>query len=232
MLLSWNRAYDLPLRQLGSRTIAQEEDDFSGKSDIEEKWIFDRLHAPQNMCWGDHLSVWDDDSIEYENFIADHNIQPTSRKSNIYLLRSSLSGQPDSNKSRFISLIPYEGESGRRTLGSCTSSTGLLAVAPLVPIVPEDFLSIFPGQLRYTDQKPPRSIPGPVANLWLEYSVITSRLGKIRVAKADEANYTRSLTSAQPLRIPRLTCWPSLTMKSINARRFRFFLAVLKALIQ
>ncbi|KFY85061.1 hypothetical protein V500_08742 [Pseudogymnoascus sp. VKM F-4518 (FW-2643)] len=139
--------YDLPLRQLGARTIAEEEDDFSGKSDIEEKWIFDRLHAPQNVRWGDHLSVWDEDSID---------------------------------------LIPYEGESWRRTLGSYTGSTGLLAVVPLVPILPGDFLGIFPGRLRFTDQKPPRSIPGPVANLWLEYSVITGRLGKMRVAKADE----------------------------------------------
>jgi hypothetical protein len=57
MLLSWHRVYNFPIRQLGARTLAQEGNDFSGKSDIEEKWIFDRLHAPQNLCWGDHLSV-------------------------------------------------------------------------------------------------------------------------------------------------------------------------------
>jgi hypothetical protein len=124
--------------------------------------------------------------IKYKNFIADCDILPTSTKSNTHLLCSSLSGQPNRNKSRLISLIPYKGESGRRTLGICASSTRLLAVAPLVPIVPGDFLGIFPGRLRYTNQKPPRSIPGPVAKLWLEYSVITGRLGKIRVAKADE----------------------------------------------
>lgn len=118
--------------------------------------------------------------------MATCHIPPTSTKSNTHLLRSGFCGQPDSNKSRFISLIPYEGESGRRALGSCAGSTGLLAVAPLVLIVPGDFLGIFPGRLRYTNQKPPRSIPGPVANLWLEHSVITGRLGKMRVAKVDE----------------------------------------------
>ena len=59
MLLSWNRVYDFPLRQLGVRTIAKEGDDFSGKCDIKEQWIFNRLHAPQNLCWGDDLSIWD-----------------------------------------------------------------------------------------------------------------------------------------------------------------------------
>jgi hypothetical protein len=57
MLVSRNRAYDLPLRQLGVRTVAEAGDDFSGRSDIEEQWIFNRLHAPQNPCWGDHLSI-------------------------------------------------------------------------------------------------------------------------------------------------------------------------------
>ena len=116
--------------------------------------------------------------------MADHNIHRRPRNPSTHLLRAGLCGQPDSNKSRFISLMPYEGESGRRTLGSCAGSTGLLALAPLVPIVPVNFSGIFPGRLRYT--KPPRSIPGPVANLWLEHSVITGRLGKMRVAKADE----------------------------------------------
>jgi hypothetical protein len=56
----------------------------------------------------------------------------------------------------------------------------------VVPITPGDFLGIFSGRLRYTEEKPPRSIPGPVPNLWLEYSVVMGKLSKIRVAKADE----------------------------------------------
>jgi hypothetical protein len=50
ILLSWNKVYDFPLRQLRLRIIAEEADDFSSKSDIEERCIYDRLHAPQNMC--------------------------------------------------------------------------------------------------------------------------------------------------------------------------------------
>jgi hypothetical protein len=82
--------------------------------------------------------------------------------------------------------VPYEGNSGKRTLGSRAASVELLAVAPLVPIFPGDFLGIFAGRLRYTDQKPPRSIPGPAPNLWLDYSIVTGKLGKMAVAKVDE----------------------------------------------
>ncbi|KFZ16980.1 hypothetical protein V502_04811 [Pseudogymnoascus sp. VKM F-4520 (FW-2644)] len=186
MLLSWYSVYNFPLRQLGARTLAQEGNDFSGTSDIEEKWIFDRLHAPHNMCWGDHLSMWDPDSMERENFMANCIIKSTSRKSNIDVLRYGLKRQPERNKSNYVNLVPYEGESGKRTLGTRTSSTKLLTVAPLVPILPGDFLGIFSGRLRYTDQKPPRSIPGPVPNLWLEYSEVMGKLSKMRVAKAEE----------------------------------------------
>ncbi|PQE14720.1 Vacuolar sorting-associated 3 protein [Rutstroemia sp. NJR-2017a BBW] len=185
-LLSWNRVYDFPLRQLRVRTIAEEGNDFSGKSDIEEPWILSRLHAPQHLCWGDHLSIWDHDSTEYENFLADHRIKPTSGKSNIHVLRHGLKGQSDHNKSSFVSLVPYEGESGKRTLGTRRVSSELLAVVPLVPILPGDFLGIFSGRLRYTDQKPPRSIPGPVSNLWLDYSEVMGKLSRIGVAKANE----------------------------------------------
>ena len=95
-------------------------------------------------------------------------------------------GQPERNKSSFVSLVPYEGKSGKRTLGTRSGSTKLLAVAPLVPILPGDFLGIFSGRLRYTDQKPPRSIPGPVSNLWLDYSVVIGKLCMMGLAKADE----------------------------------------------
>ena len=82
--------------------------------------------------------------------------------------------------------MPYEGESGKRTLSTHSSSTKLLAVALVVLITPGDFLGIFSGRLRYIEEKPPRSIPGLVPNLWLEYLVVMGKLSKIRVAKADE----------------------------------------------
>ena len=186
MLLSWHQVYDFPLRQLRLRVIAEEENDFSGKSDIEEAWIRKRLHAPENMCWGDHLSAWDQDSTEHENFLTNHSPQPTSGKSNTHVLRHGIKGQLDRNKSVYVSLVPYEGESDKKTFGNKAASNELLAVAPLVAVAPGDFLGIFPGRLRYTDQKPTRAIKGPVSNLWLDYSEVMGKLSKIKVAKTGQ----------------------------------------------
>jgi hypothetical protein len=187
-LLSWNKIYDLPLRQLRLRVIAEEADDFSGKSDIEERSILDRLHAPQNMCWGDHLSVWDQESTERENFLASHCVKPTSTKSNIDILRHGIKGQQYRNKHIFIDLFPYDGEQDKRSISSTTASSDLLAASPIAALSPGDFLGIFPGRLRYTDQKPVRSITGPVSNLWLDYSEVMGKLSKIRVAGTGEAS--------------------------------------------
>jgi hypothetical protein len=186
-LLSWNEIYDFPLRQLRLRVVVEEAGDFSGKCDIEEREIYDRLHALQNMRWGDHLSIWDEDSRERDDFLANCSLKPTSAKSNVDLLRDGIEGRQDRNMSIYISLVPYTGESGKRAFGKKTASTELLAVAPSVPISPGDFLGIFPGRLRYTDQRPMRAISGPVLNLWLDYSEVMGKLTRIKVAKDDEA---------------------------------------------
>jgi len=135
---------------------------------------------------GRSLSVWDRDSIEHKDFLANHNLKPTSAKSNTHILRYGIKGQLDRNKSIYVSLVPYEGHSDKRTFSSKTASTELLAVVPLVAVTPGDFLGLFPGRLRYTDQKPARAISGPVPNLWLDYSEVMGKLNKIKVAKAGE----------------------------------------------
>jgi hypothetical protein len=55
-----------------------------------------------------------------------------------------------------------------------------------VSVAPGDFLGIFSGRLRYTDQKPPRAIKGPVDGLWLDHSETTGKLNQMRVAKPGE----------------------------------------------
>jgi hypothetical protein len=83
-------------------------------------------------------------------------------------------------------MVPYKGESRKRTIGNKSASTDLLAVCPLVSVAPGDFLSIFSRRLRYVDQKPPRAIKGPVNCLWLDHSETTGKLNQIRVAKPGE----------------------------------------------
>jgi hypothetical protein len=136
------------------------------------------------MCWGDHLSVWDQDSTEHEDFLANYSLKPTSTKSNIHVLRYGIKGQLDRNKSIYVSLVPYEGQYDRRTFSNKAASTELLAVAPLVAVAPGDFLGLFPRRLRYRDQKPTRAVNRPVPNLRLDYLEVMGKLNKIKVAKA------------------------------------------------
>ncbi|KAH6714329.1 hypothetical protein BKA61DRAFT_655867 [Leptodontidium sp. MPI-SDFR-AT-0119] len=55
--------------------------------------------------------------------------------------------------------VPYESEPDKKTFSNKTASTELLAVDP------GDFLGIFPGRLRYTDQKQqePSRDPSPIS---------------------------------------------------------------------
>jgi hypothetical protein len=90
------------------RVVAEEAGDFSGKSNIEEQWIYNILHALQNMYWGD-------DSRERDDFLADCTLKPTSAKSNIDVLCCGIKGELDRSKSIYISLVPYSGKSDKRT---------------------------------------------------------------------------------------------------------------------
>lgn len=82
----------------------------------------------------------------------------------------------------------YTSKTDKKTLSSKTASSDLLAVALLVAVAPRDFLGIFLGRLRYTDQKPVRAIGGLVSNLWLDYSEVMGKLSKIKVAQVGEVS--------------------------------------------
>jgi hypothetical protein len=60
-LLSWNYIFNFPLKQLRSRVIAEEEGDFSGKYDIKDRRVFERLRTTRSGAWADDLSVWNHD---------------------------------------------------------------------------------------------------------------------------------------------------------------------------
>jgi hypothetical protein len=186
LLLSWNYIFDFPLQQLRLRVIAEEGGDFSGKCDIEDNRILERLRIAQTSAWANNLSVWDQDQTEYENFLAKHSVIATSGKSNEHILCHGMKGELTCNKSIFISIVPFEGESGNKVISSKPASTKLLSISPLVSVAPGDFLGIFSGKLRYVDRKPLRAIKGPVSGLWLDYSTIPGKLNHMRVAKPGE----------------------------------------------
>src|SRR5882757_7148384 len=84
------------------------------------------------------------------------------------------------NRAATLSATSLPDSLSRQSALSKVASNELLAVAP------GDFLGIFPGRLRYTDQKPTRAIKGPVSNIWLDYSEVMGKLSKIKVAKTGQ----------------------------------------------
>jgi hypothetical protein len=185
MILSWNQLYHPRLQELRLRAVAQADGDFSGRCDLEDQDIFHRLHIPQGVIWGDNLSDWMD-TAEKDNYLATHCIEAISGKSNAHVLCHGIKGDIVANKSIYVSMIPYEGVSAKKTLGGKSPSAKLLAVSPLVSVSPGDFLGIFPGRLRYADEKPVGAIQGPVQGLWLDRSEVKGKLHWMKVAKAGE----------------------------------------------
>ena len=134
-------------------------------------------------AWGDDISVWTKQNTR--NFV------PTTVHSYFWeiqqhVLCHGIKGRLDCNKSIFVNMIPYEGESGKGTIGTKPASTKLLSVSTIASVAPGNFLGIFSGKLRYVDSKPFRAIKGPVPDLWLDYSEIPGKLNQMRVAKAGE----------------------------------------------
>ena len=184
-VLSWNQVYHPRLQELRLRAITQADGDFSGRCDLEDQDIFRRLHIPQGVTWGDHLSDWGN-TAEKKKYLAAHSTRAISGKSNAHVLHHGIKGDIDANKAIYVSMIPYEGISTKKTLSGKSPSAKLLTVSPLVSVSPGDFLGIFPGRLRYTDKKPAGAIQGPAPGLWLDRSEVKGKLHWMKVAKAGE----------------------------------------------
>jgi hypothetical protein len=103
--------------------------------------------------------------MEYKNFLANYSIIATSRKSNKYVLCYRVKGKLNSNKSIFVNIVPYKGESGKRVISNKPALTKLLSISPLVLVTPRDFLGIFSRKLQYIDSKPSKAIKGPILGL-------------------------------------------------------------------
>jgi hypothetical protein len=56
-----------------------------GRCDLEDQDIFRRLHIPQGVTWGDHLSDWADTAGK-EKYLVSHSIKAVPGKSNTHVL--------------------------------------------------------------------------------------------------------------------------------------------------
>ena len=81
----------------------------------------------------------------------------------------NLDGDDLLNKAIYIFLIPYKGPSNpkKRNIGGKLVSNITIAVCPIVPIVPRDFLGVLLGKVRYTTEVSniTKYVQGPSLNL-------------------------------------------------------------------
>jgi hypothetical protein len=93
------------------------------------------------------------------------------------------------NKAIYIFLIPYKGPSNpkKRKIGGEPVSNITVAVCPIVPVVPRDFLGVLSRKLRYTTKvgNITKYVQGPLLNLWLDFSKFIGRLSCIKIAEKD-----------------------------------------------
>jgi hypothetical protein len=77
----------------------------------------------------------------------------------------SIKGKLALNRSVFVGIIPYEGESEKRVIGNKPVSTKLYSISLLVSVAPGDFLRIFSGKLRFINQKLIKAVKGLIPGL-------------------------------------------------------------------
>jgi hypothetical protein len=170
-LLSWDKVYHQPISRLQSRCVAQAANDFSGRCDLED--ASERATIPAND-WGDTYFQWFNMS-EKVKYQTDHNVEPSSYETTARIIRDGLRGDKKRNKSLFVDLTSYEIKSNKS-----------VAVFPIVPISPGDFLGTFPGTIHYTSQVPKIAIKGPLSGLWLDCSQVTGKLNQMKVAEVGD----------------------------------------------
>lgn len=129
-----------------------------------------------------------------KNFHCKYDNQPTRISSEILassahdsstnqLLRYSIKGDIDLNKSICIGIMPYEDTPGKKTFGDKSAPAKLLAISPSISVFPIDFLGMRPRRLRYTDQRPAGAIQGPV-----DRSEVKRKLYWMKTAKKSDSN--------------------------------------------
>ncbi|KAG9230592.1 hypothetical protein BJ875DRAFT_150635 [Amylocarpus encephaloides] len=80
--------------------------------------------------------------------------------------------EPCPNKSIYITLEP--------------KGDKFLSVCPIIPVLESDFLGIFSGTIRFSENvNINHSIPGLTRNLSLDYSQVTGTLNQMQVSKPD-----------------------------------------------
>ena len=168
-IMNWETHHRSYIEQLETRAFRLAKGDLRRLSDLEAPQVAERLKV-QESSWNNAKNEWaftgEEESFKEKNlrtFIPE--VLCTSQDGQLV----SESGR---DKSAFTFLLPKDGNS--------------LFVCSIVPVREGDFLGIFAGKIRFSeDLSAAHSIPGPVENLWLDYSQLTGTMNQMLVAEFD-----------------------------------------------
>lgn len=170
-VLSWERLYGPHIEQLETRVIKLSEKDFSGRSYLGQPHVADRLQVQESL-WNNAANEWFSGDEEAAFKLAGQ-LTVASTKTPWDLFDRQAITEGGKNKSLFISLLP--------------KGDNFLSVCPIIPVQEGDFLGLFAGTIRFSENfNAAHGIHGPAENLWLDYSQTTGTLNQMQVLKPGE----------------------------------------------
>ena len=167
-ILSWEAVYGPLVSLLERRAYDYRRGDFSGRSHLKAKHVAERLSVLES-AWNDGANPWLS-NVEESTFGVAETIPVTSSQNLSGLFNDRSNSTACVNKFLLVSL--QAGDSLP------------LSVCPIIAVSEGDFLGIFAGTIRYLgDTSLVQRIPGPVKDLFLDYSQVTGTLNQMQVSQ-------------------------------------------------
>ncbi|CRG91089.1 Vacuolar protein sorting-associated protein 3 [Talaromyces islandicus] len=173
-ITSWEKVYGPQIDQLETRVKHLVRGDAKGLSVLSLPHVEEKIKI-QPASWNNATNVWFSGKEETAFKLAGGTMVAADDPVWGLFDHQALS-ESKHNKTLFITLLPKNEHN--------------LAVCPIVPVYPGDFLGTFAGTIRFSDDfNRVHGIHGPMEKLWLDYSKVTGVLNQMKVSKpGGEAN--------------------------------------------
>ncbi|KAJ5559593.1 hypothetical protein N7513_001992 [Penicillium frequentans] len=167
-IMSWETQYRPFIEQLETRVFRLGQGDLARLCDLESPHVMERLEVSKSS-WNNAGNEWA--FIEEKESFKDKYLHALPAE---VILESQnnqfLVSEFERDKSTFVFLVPQ---------GSMA-----LSVCSIVPVCEGDFLGIFAGNIRFSEEFNVKSgICSPIDNLWLDYSQVTGTLNQMMVSE-------------------------------------------------
>lgn len=171
-VLSWEKVYGPHITDLASRAMKEARRGPTGELWLKNKYVIERLDHMSKNAWNGAKDVWHS-AEEKAAFHSTSDLTTVSSDRLGGMFNQETGAGMDRNKSIYVTLMPREQD--------------FLSVCSIITIKEGDFLGIFTGYFRYSeDFDDVYGIRGPTEKLWLDYSEVTGVLNQIRVAAPGE----------------------------------------------